>query len=111
MRYDRWYRPWATVFGLGPKWTTIRVVGDILHVKHGWAFCIDVALKDIKSARLIRERPSAWGVHPMGDAWLVNGSRHGVVELKFARPVTSKTVKLLAGTWAGIVKLSNQTRI
>ncbi|MBV9319619.1 MAG: hypothetical protein JO106_06860 [Mycobacterium sp.] len=102
MRYDRWYRPWATLFGLGPKWTTIRVVDDILHVKHGWAFCIDVPLKDIKSARLICERPFALGVHPMGDAWLVNGSRHGIVELKFARPVTSKTAKLWAGTWAEV---------
>jgi hypothetical protein len=42
----------------------------------------------------------------MGDAWLVNGSRHGIVELKFARPVTSKTVKLLAGTWAEVRCLS-----
>lgn len=36
---------------------------------------------DSTSAGLIRERPFALGAHPMGDAWLVNGSRHGIVEL------------------------------
>lgn len=102
MRYDRWYRPLATVLGVGPKWTKIRVAEGALHVRHGWVFRIDVPLKDIKSARLVRERPFTWGVHPMGDAWLVNGSRDGVVELKFARPVTSKSVKLLAGSWAEV---------
>jgi hypothetical protein len=90
MRYDRWYRPLATVFGLGPKWTTIQVVDDTLRVKHGWAFRIDVPLKDIKSARLVRKRPWAWGVHQAKDGWLVNGSRHGIVEVKFASPVKPK---------------------
>jgi hypothetical protein len=105
MRYDRWYRPLAIVCGLGPNRTKIRVADDTLHVKHGWAFRLDVPLKDIKSARLAPGRPLAWGVHPMGDAWLVNASRDGVVELKFARPATSKSVKLSAGTWAEVHSL------
>jgi hypothetical protein len=32
MRYDRWFRRLATVIGLGPKWTTIRVDDDTLPV-------------------------------------------------------------------------------
>ena len=52
MRYDRWYRPLAIVCGLGPNGTIIRVADDTLHVKHGWAFRLDVPLEDIKSARL-----------------------------------------------------------
>ncbi len=102
MRYDRWYRPLATVMGLGPKRTSIRVADGALHIKHGWAFRIDVPLHDVKSTRLIRQRPLGWGVHPLGDAWVVNGSRDGIVELNFARPVTSKTVKMLAGDWAEV---------
>ena len=35
MRYDRWYRRGTTVFGLGARWTTIRVADDTLHIKHG----------------------------------------------------------------------------
>jgi hypothetical protein len=102
MRYDRWYRPVASVFGLGPKWTTIRVVGNTLRIKNGWAFAIDVPLKDIKSVKRINKRPLAWGVHPMGDAWMVNGSRDGIVELNFARPFTSGTVRFVGGSWAEV---------
>ncbi len=102
MRYDRWYRPVAIVFGLGPKQTIIRVADHKLLVKHGWAFRIEVPLENIKSARLWPKRPFSWGVHPGGDIWLVNGSRDGIVELEFSRPVTSKSVKLLANDWAEV---------
>lgn len=102
MRYDRWYRPVATFFGLGPRRTAIRVVGDTLHIKHGWAFALDVPLKDIKSVKRIEKRPLAWGVHPMGDAWMVNGSRDGIVELDFAGPFTSGTVKFVGGSSAEV---------
>ncbi|MGA8253528.1 MAG: PH domain-containing protein [Mycobacterium sp.] len=105
LRYDGWFRPLATVFGLGPKWTTIRVDDDTLHVRYGWAFRLDVPLKDIKSARLITERPMAWGVHTTGEYWYVNGSRDGIVELKLAHPATSKSVKFQAGTWGEVHRL------
>lgn len=94
MRYDRWYRPLATLLGAGPKRTTIRVDQGALHVKHGWMFRIDLPLNDIRSVRVLSGRPLAWGGHPMGDAWVVNGSRERIVELRFSRPVTSKSVQL-----------------
>jgi hypothetical protein len=102
MRYDRWYRPLATFLGMGPKRTMIRLDGDALHVKHGWMFRIDVPLTYIKSAHLITARPLAWGIHPMDDAWMVNGSRDGIVELKFAHPGTSKSVKLMSSSWGEV---------
>ncbi len=102
MRYDRWYRPVATVIGLGPKRTVIRVADGTLQIRHGWAFRLDVPLENIRSARLWPKRPFAWGVHPGGDIWLVNGSRDGIVELVFTRPVTSKSVKLMANDWAEV---------
>ena len=105
MRYDRWYRPLATVLGMGPKRTMIRVDDDTLHIKHGWMFRIDVPLKDIKSAHLVSGRPLAWGIHPMGDSWMVNGSRDGIVELKFAHPVTSKSVQLMSSSWGEVRSL------
>ncbi len=105
MRYDRWYRGLATILGLGPKRTTIRVDDDTLHVRNGWAFRLDVPRKDIKSARLIAQRPMVWGVHTTGEYWVVNGSRDGIVELRLSRPATSKSVKLQAGEWGEVHRL------
>ncbi|QLL05321.1 hypothetical protein [Mycobacterium vicinigordonae] len=102
MRFDRWYRFIAAVLGAGPKRTTIRVGDVTLTIEHGWIFRIEVPLKDIRSARRISMRPLAWGVHPMGDAWMVNGSRDGFVELKFSRPVTSKSVQRISSTWGEV---------
>ncbi|WP_041408072.1 hypothetical protein [Segniliparus rotundus] len=97
MRYDRWCRPLSTVFGMGPKRAVIRVDDNMLRVKHGWAFQIDVPLGNIASARLYGKRPLAWGVHGAEDGWLVNGSRDGVVIVRFATPV--KPVKAPLGAW------------
>jgi len=88
--------------GLGPKQTWILLDGDALHIKHGWMFRIDVPVKDVKSAHLMSARPLAWGIHPMGDAWMVNASRDGIVELKFAHAVTSKSVKLMSSSWGEV---------
>jgi hypothetical protein len=102
MRYDRWYRPLATAFGLGPKRTTIQVADDTLHVKYGWAFNLDIPLQDIKSAHLVSARPLAWGVHSTGDGWMVNASRDGIVEIKLARPVSSKSVRRQSSSWGEV---------
>ncbi len=37
-----------------------------------------------------------------GDVWMVNASRDGIVELKLARPVTSKSVKLPSSSWGEV---------
>ena len=105
MRYDRWYRPLATALGMGPKRTMIRVAGDTLEIKYGWAFHLDIPLDNITSARRIAGRPFSWGVHSGGDMWIVNASRDGIVELKLARPVTSKSVKLQSNSWGEVRSL------
>lgn len=87
MRYDRWYRPFATVLGLGPKRASIRVADGFLQVRSGWAFAMDVALNNVESARPAPERMWGWGVHQACNGWLVNGSRHGMVEIRFVHPV------------------------
>ncbi|WP_083026134.1 hypothetical protein [Mycolicibacter minnesotensis] len=87
MRYDRWYRPLATVLGLGPARARIEVSDGLLQVRSGWAFAMDIALNNIESARPAPERMWGWGVHQACNGWLVNGSRHGVVEIGLAHPV------------------------
>jgi hypothetical protein len=85
--------PFITVLGLGAKRTVIRVADGTLYIKYGRAFRIDVPREDIKFARQRTERrPWAIGVPYTGDGWLVNGSRHGIVELKFSCPVRPKKV-------------------
>jgi hypothetical protein len=97
MRYDRWCRLLATVFRMGPKRTVIRIADDMLHIQHGWAFRVDVPLANIASARPYDKRPLAWGVHAAEDGWLVNGSRDGIVRVRFASPV--KPARTPLGTW------------
>lgn len=77
----------------------------MLQIKHGWAFRLDIPLNNIRSARLVSRRPFTWGVHTGGDVWMVNGSRDGIVELKLARPVTSKSVKLQSNRWGEVRSL------
>jgi hypothetical protein len=102
LRYDRWYRPLAIALGTGPKRTTIRVAGDTLHIKHGWAFELEIPLKDITSVKSVAMRPLSFGVHTGGDMWLVNGSRDGIVELTLSHPVTSKSVKRQSNSWGEV---------
>lgn len=87
MRYDRWYRPLATVLGLGPRRANIQVANGVLQVRSGWAFAIDIPLTNIESARPAPERMWGWGVHQACNGWLVNGSRHGVVEILLSHGV------------------------
>ncbi|CAJ1505033.1 hypothetical protein MU0083_003588 [[Mycobacterium] kokjensenii] len=87
MRYDRWYRPLATVVGLGPARASIRVADGLLQVRSGWAFAIEIPLDYVESARPAPERMWGWGVHQACNGWLVNGSRHGVVEIRLTHGV------------------------
>jgi hypothetical protein len=105
MRYDRWYRIWASITGLGRSRTMIRVDNEQLRVKHGWAFHVDIPLANIRSAKPISERPLVWGVHCTGDAWWVNGSRDGIVEIKLCQPISSPSVRLRSSSWGEVRSL------
>ncbi|MUM16937.1 hypothetical protein FZI91_20525 [Mycobacterium sp. CBMA271] len=90
LRYDRWYLPLATALLMGRKRTIIRVADGALTVKHGWAFSIQIPLTSIRSAIARAEKPLAWGVHPSGTGWLVNGSRCGIVDIQYSPPIKPK---------------------
>lgn len=92
LRYEPWYRPLAVAVGLGPERSEVRVEGDALHVRMGWAFDARIPLAAIATAQAKNERVFAWGVHYSRGRWLVNGSGKGLVALTIEPPVAAKVV-------------------
>jgi hypothetical protein len=90
IRFDRWYLPLAVPVGLGPKKSVLRVEGDRLLVKMGWAFTADIPLSSITRAEPSDERVFTAGVHYSSGRWLVNGSGKGLVALTIDPPVQAQ---------------------
>lgn len=90
LRFDRWYLLLSVPLGLGPKTSELRVDGQHLHVKMGWAFTADIPLTSIKNAEPTSSRVYTAGVHFFGSRWLVNGSLKGLVALTIDPPVQAK---------------------
>lgn len=105
MRVDRWYRLLATLMWMGPKRTLVRLdnTDRVLRVRHGWAFHLEAPYSSIRSAELLAGR----GVHCTGDSWVVNGSRDGIVEIKFSPAVQLHKVPMafapIRSLWISIV--------
>jgi hypothetical protein len=92
LRFERWYLPLAVAVGLGPERSEIRLAGDSLHVKMGWAFDAHIPLASISTAEAKDERVFTWGVHYSRGRWLVNGSGKGLVALTIEPPVEAKVI-------------------
>ncbi|MCV7077615.1 hypothetical protein AWC27_27715 [Mycobacterium szulgai] len=90
LRFDRWYLLLSVPLGLGPKTSELRVDGQNLHVKMGWAFTADIPLRSIKNAEPTNSRAYTAGVHFFGSRWLVNGSLKGLVALTIDPPAQAK---------------------
>lgn len=109
MRFDRWYRLLATPMLMGPERTLVRLddTDRLLRVRHGWAFRLEAPYTSIRSAELLAGRPLAWGVHCTGDSWMVNGSRDGMVEIKFSPAVELHKVPMafapIRSLWISVV--------
>jgi len=86
LRYDRAFLPLCVPLGLGPKRSDVRIAGDILHIKMGWAFKAEVPLSSITNATPDNDRVYSRGVHGWRGRWLVNGSSGGMVELTIEPP-------------------------
>ena len=109
MRFDRWYRLLATLMWMGRKRTLVRLddTGRVLRVRHGWAFRLEAPYSSMRSAEILAGRPLAWGVHCTGDSWMVNGSRDGIVEIKFSPAVELHKVPMafapIRSLWISVV--------
>jgi len=92
LRYERWFLPLSVPLGLGPRHSEVRVEGNVLHVRMGWAFSSDIPLGSIRSAAPSARPVTGWGVHGFRGDWLVNGSSNGIVELTIDPPARARVL-------------------
>jgi hypothetical protein len=85
IRFTRFNRTMG-VLGLTPSRSWVEVDDDVLRVRMGWAFVLDVPLANVLDARPDSERVWGWGVHGWRGRWLVNGSSSGLVRIDLDPP-------------------------
>jgi hypothetical protein len=90
LRYEQWYIPLSVAVGLGPRSSEVRLDGETLHVKMGWAFEAHIPLASITRAESTDAPVLARGVHYGGGRWVVNGSGKGLVVLTIKPPARAK---------------------
>ncbi len=91
MDYGLW-RPLLSVLGLGPRYSSVRLDADALHVRMGWGFEASVPRSAISNVR--RGRASLGiGVHAdLRGGWLVNGSLRGIVWMDLDPPARGRSM-------------------
>ncbi|WP_197084893.1 hypothetical protein [Saccharothrix sp. ST-888] len=94
IRYDSWFVPLATAFGLGRRRAGVRIGEGVVTVRLGWAFRARIPLNTIRSAGPDSGGVTGWGVHGFGGHWLVNGSAKGLVRLELDPPVRAYAVQV-----------------
>jgi hypothetical protein len=92
IRYDRWCGWLLGLLGMGRRWSRAEVASDRVTVVMGWAFRSEIPRSAIASAGPGTARVLGWGVHGWRGSWLVNGSSHGLVELRIDPPVRSRVL-------------------
>jgi hypothetical protein len=98
LRYGGWIRAFASLTGLGPRWSYVDLTADELQVRMGWGFQARIPRRLIIQARQLGQRRDIWyavGIHTLaGGRWIVNGSLHGVVTLAIEPPVRARALGL-----------------
>lgn len=94
LSYGKVYKPLATVCGLGPARSSVRVADGALLVRVGWAFAAEIPLGNIRAAIPAPPAPWYWGagVHVVGKGkWIVNGTLGNLVEITIDPPVAVRS--------------------
>jgi hypothetical protein len=91
IRYSSRLRWLFVALLLGRKHSEVRLRGNELHVRMGWAFDAHVPRISIRSAARWRDVWWAIGVHTdLRGSWLVNGSATGIVDLRLDPPARGR---------------------
>jgi hypothetical protein len=82
--FDFWYRVLSTLLVLPPSRAYVALTEEEVEVRMGWAFRSRFHRSAVASVSASNARPLCWGVHGFGGRWLVNGSRHGILEIQLS---------------------------
>lgn len=76
--------------GLGPRFSSIHLDDDALHVRMGYGFRATVPRASITAVAPSTRHPLSRGVHGWGGRWLVNGSGKGLVTITIDPPTRAR---------------------
>ena len=81
IRFDVWYGILSSALFLPPSSSYVKVDGEQVSVRMGWAFRSRFPRAAVASASETHERPLSRGVHGFAGRWLVNGSGQGILTI------------------------------
>jgi hypothetical protein len=91
IRYQVPWRWLLTVFLLPARAAYVRIDGDVVKVRMGWAFRAKFARADV--AEVAKHRPVvSIGVHGWRGRWLVNGAHRPIAVIRLSQPVRARIV-------------------
>ena len=88
------FRPLLSVFGAGPRFSSVRIESDQLRVRMGWSFQADIPLASITSVEPFKGLVGGIGVHGWRGTWLVNGAARGIVSIHIDPPARARVLGL-----------------
>lgn len=76
--------------GLTPSSSDVRLDGDFVHVRMGWAFAVSFPRSAVRHVGPDEGMVTGWGVHGWRGSWLVNGSSGGLVRIELSPPARAR---------------------
>jgi hypothetical protein len=80
------------IVGLTPGRSYIELEPDVVRVRMGWAFSMELPRVSIRSAQRAKDSPWSIGVHGWGQRWRVNGAASPMVAIDIAPPASARVL-------------------
>lgn len=112
--FNRVFKPLASVLGMGPGRSEVRVADGSLSLRMGWAFRATIPLADVDSAELVTNPRWWWsiGAHIIGTGrWILNGTLKNLVEIRFRRPVAASAMGMRITVNSVIVSVQDPSEL
>jgi hypothetical protein len=89
--YTSFTRALFTLLGVGPERSSVDVDRDVVRIRMGWSFSLEIPRGAIHSVTRAK-KPFGFGagVHGWRGRWVVNGSNDGVVRLLLDPPPAAR---------------------
>jgi hypothetical protein len=99
IRFGRFNTVLMTALGVGPRVSYVELDGDQLAVHMGWAFSARLHRRAIVETGPVDKYVwYGYGAHSLGKKrWLINGSGHGVVRVRFDPQQRARTMGVPVG--------------